>query len=200
MGIRAVYFDLGGVILRTGDKTLRAKLGEEFGMSYDEMDKFVFECKSARLASIGKMSEEQHWQDVTQRLKLPESDMPRIRKAFFGGDTVDLELVSFLRGLRKTHKTGLISNAWDDLRPWIVSQNFEDAFDHMTISAELGIAKPEARIYEFALEKLGVAASEAIFVDDVQKNIDGCETVGMHGILYRTTGQVIEEIRKTIGY
>jgi len=200
MGIRAVYFDLGGVILRTGDKTLRAKLGEEFGMSYDEMDKFVFECKSARLASIGKMSEEQHWQDVTQRLKLPESDMPRLRKAFFGGDTVDLELVSFLRGLRKTHKTGLISNAWDDLRPWIVSQNFEDAFDHMTISAELGIAKPEARIYEFALEKLGVAASEAIFVDDVQKNIDGCETVGMHGILYRTTGQVIEEIRKTIGY
>lgn len=198
MSIRALYFDLGGVIVRTGDKAARTRLGAEFGMTYDEMDKFVFECKSSALASLGKFSEEQHWLDVTQRLDRPESDMPRIRKTFFSGDSIDQELVNLLRDLRKTHKIGLISNAWNGLRPWIVSQKFEDVFDHMTISAEIGIAKPDARIYEFALEKLGVTASEAIFVDDVQKNIAACEALGMRGILFRTTEQVVAEIRQML--
>ena len=56
MSIRALYFDLGGVIVRTGDKSARTRLGAEFGMTYDEMDKFVFECKSSALASLGKIS------------------------------------------------------------------------------------------------------------------------------------------------
>jgi epoxide hydrolase-like predicted phosphatase len=194
MSIRAVYFDLGGVIVRTGDKTSRTRLGAEFGMSYDEMDKFVFGCKTAALASLGKMSEKEHWLDVTRRLNRPENDMPRIRKAFFDGDSLDHDLVELLRGLRKTHKTGLISNAWDDLRSWIISQKFEDAFDDLTISAEVGVVKPEARIYEIALDKLGVAANEAIFVDDMPQNIKGCEALGMHGILFRYPAQVKADI------
>jgi putative hydrolase of the HAD superfamily len=198
MRIKAIYFDLGGVILRTADKTARAQLGAEFGMSYDEMDKFVFECKASALASLGKVTEEQLWLDVTQRLNRPESDMPRIRDAFFSGDSIDQDLVTLLRNLRKTHKTGLISNAWDGLRPWIISQKFEDAFDYITISAELGIAKPDARIYEFALTKLGVTPAEALFVDDVQKNISACETLGMRGILFRTPGQVLADIQQLL--
>ena len=198
MSIRAIYFDLGGVILRTGDKTARTRLGQEFGMTYDEMDKFVFECKSAALASLGKMSEEQHWLDVTRRLNRPESDMPRIRDTFFGGDSIDHDLVNLLRSLRRTHKTGLISNAWDGMRPWLASQKLEDAFEHLTISAELGITKPDARIYEYALQNLGVTAEEAIFVDDMQKNITACEALGMHGILFRTSEQVITEIKQKL--
>ena len=198
MSIKALYFDLGGVIVRTGDKTVRAALAAEFGMSYDEMDAFVFGSKSAALASIGKISEEQHWLDVTLRLKLPESEMPRISAGFFGGDSIDPQIVALLRGLRKTHKTGLISNAWDGLRPWIIEQKFEDAFDHMTISAEIGIAKPDARIYEYALEKLGVQANEALVVDDIQKNIAGCEALGMHGVLFRTPEQALAEVQELL--
>jgi epoxide hydrolase-like predicted phosphatase len=198
MSIRAIYFDLGGVIVRTEDKTARTRLGDEFGMSYDEIDKFVFECESARLASLGKISEDEHWLDVTRRLKQPESDMPRIREAFFGGDNIDHQLVNLLRGLRVTHKTGLISNAWSGLRSWITHHQFEDAFDYLTISAEVGIAKPDARIYKYALEKLGVTAQEAIFVDDVQKNISACEALGMHGILFRSAEQVTAEIKQTL--
>ena len=79
MTIKAIYFDLGGVILRTGDKNPRANLAAEFGLTYEEMDRFVFESKSAGLASLGKMTEEEHWLDVTHRLSRPETDMPHIR-------------------------------------------------------------------------------------------------------------------------
>jgi len=198
MSIKAVYFDLGGVIIRTGDKTARTRLAAEFGMNYDEMDHFVFECETAQLASIGKISESAHWLEVTRRLKRPESEMPRIKAAFFGGDSADQEILDWLRSLRKTHKTGLISNAWDGLRPWIIEHKFEDAFDHLTISAEVGIAKPDARIYAYALEQLGVNAAEAIFVDDVQKNITGCEALGMHGVLFKTSDQALAEVKQLL--
>jgi epoxide hydrolase-like predicted phosphatase len=198
MPIKALYFDLGGVIVRTGDKASRTRLAAEFGMTYDEMDKFVFECETAALASVGKITEIEHWLDVTRRLKRPESEMPRLRDTFFGGDAVDMEIVKLLRSLRKTHKTGLISNAWDGLRPWIVSQKFEDAFEYMTISAEIGVVKPDLRIYQYALEKLGVKAEEAIFVDDVQKNITACEALGMHGVLFHSSEQALAEVKRLI--
>ncbi|MEI7846215.1 MAG: HAD family phosphatase [Chloroflexota bacterium] len=198
MSIKAIYFDLGGVILRTEDKTPRAILGSEFGMSYEEIDRFVFESKTSALASIGKVTEEEHWLDVTRRLNLPETEMPRIRTAFFSGDRVDQDIIDLLRSLRKTHKTGLISNAWDDLRRWIISQEFDDAFDFITISAEFGIAKPDARIYQYALENLGVEAQQAIFVDDVEKNISACEVMGMHGVHFRSTQQAMADIRQLL--
>lgn len=198
MEIKAIFFDLGGVILRTENRTPRANLAREFGMSYEEMDRFVFECESSGQASIGKLTAEAHWLDVTHRLNRPETDMPYIRDTFFGGDLIDQNIINLLRVLRKTHKTGLISNAWNDLRNWLAVNQIEDAFDHLTISAEVGIAKPDARIYQFALDQLGVKPAEAVFVDDVEKNITGCEAIGMHGILFRNASQTIGDIKQIL--
>jgi HAD superfamily hydrolase (TIGR01549 family) len=195
MTIRAVYFDLGGVIVRTTDKTPRTRLGERFGMTYDEMDRFVFECETAVQASLGKITEDAHWLDITRRLNLPESEMPGLRDAFFGGDTVDWDIVNFLRFLRKTHQTGLISNAWDGLRPWIVKNKFADAFDIMVISAEVHSGKPAPEIFHYAFDKLNVKAEESVFVDDVQKNISACEALGMQGILFQTSEQTLERLK-----
>ena len=198
MPIKAIYFDLGGVIVRTGDYHSRAQLATEFGMTYEEMDKFVFDCKTAIQATIGEITEEAHWLDVTRRLKRPESELPHIREAFFGGDSIDWGIVRFLREQRKVRKTGLISNAWDGLRPWIVSQKFDDAFDHMTISAEVHSGKPAPEIYLHALEKLSVNPAEAVFVDDVEKNIAACEALGMHGVLFRTPEQAITGVQRLL--
>jgi putative hydrolase of the HAD superfamily len=198
MTIKAIYFDLGGVIVRTVDHRSRAQLAAEFGMSYEEMDRFVFECQTAVDATVGKVTEQDHWLDVAHRLKCPEGDFPRLRDAFFGGDTVDQDIINLLRSLRKTHKTGLISNAWDGLRPWIVSQKFDDAFDYLTISAEVGVAKPDARIYHHALEKLGVKPEEAIFVDDVEKNVAASEALGMHGVLFRSSEQARADVKRLL--
>lgn len=195
MTIKAIFFDMGGVILRTADKTERTKLAKEFGMSMEELDRFVFECKTAAQASMGMISVMEHWLDVTRRLKLPDQEMPRIRDAFFGGDIIDQEIISLLRSLKSTHKTGLISNAWDDMREWMTSQKIEDAFNILIISAEVGFAKPDPRIYQLALEKAGVSAEESIFVDDVEKNITACNALGMHGVHFKNQPQAMQEIR-----
>jgi putative hydrolase of the HAD superfamily len=131
-------------------------------------------------------------------LNLPESEIQRVEHAYFAGDRLDQTLLDFMRSLHPAIKVGLISNAWYGLRKWIIGQKFDDVFDHMTISAEVGLAKPDARIYQHALEKLGRRPEEAIFVDDVPANIEAAKRLGMQGLIFQEAEQVIAEIRKLL--
>jgi len=198
MTVRAVFFDLGGVIVRTEYQAPRQHLAERLGMEYEDLEKLVFAGPSSVKASHGEISTEAHWAEVAKRLKQPASETENIRKEFFAGDVVDRELIDFLRSLRPRYYTGLISNAWPDLREYIVEQKFDDAFQHMVISAEVGVMKPEARIYEIALGKAGVSPNEAVFVDDLNENIEGCQAVGMHGIHFRSLEQAMGELKQLL--
>jgi epoxide hydrolase-like predicted phosphatase len=195
MSIRAVFFDLGGVILRTEFQAPRQHLAEKLGLEYEDIVRLVFESPSSQQASVGAISTEEHWSAVTKRLGRPEEETETIRKEFFAGDVLDHEIIDYLRGLRGRYFVGLISNAWPDMRAYIQEQKFDDAFDHMVISAEAGVMKPEARIYRIALEEAGVEPEEAVFVDDFAENIAGCQAVGMHGIQFHDPQQALGELR-----
>jgi epoxide hydrolase-like predicted phosphatase len=198
MTIKAVYFDLGGVIVRTEFQSPREHLAERVGMTYEELVEIVFESKSAREASIGKISEEDLWKNVTRALRLPLKEKDAVHKEFFDGDIIDRELIAFIRSLRPRYKTGLISNAWDGLRPYMEHENFIDAFDALTISAEVGVMKPDPAIFQLALEQLGVKPKEAVFVDDFSENITGCEAIGMRGIHFKSMEQTLKDLNKLL--
>jgi epoxide hydrolase-like predicted phosphatase len=198
MTIRAVYFDLGGVIVRTEYQAPRQHLADRLGIEYEDLVNLVFAGETARQASIGQLSEDEHWAAVMRRLHLPESQTRAVRDAFFAGDITDLALLDFMRGLRRQFKVGLISNAWSGLRPWIVSKKFEDVFDAMTISAEVGVMKPDARIFHMALEKLDVAPSESIFLDDFLENVTGARALGMQAIHFVQPEQALKELKQLL--
>ena len=133
-----------------------------------------------------------------KRLKRPVEDIPSIREEFFAGDIVDREILNFLRSLRGTHKTGLISNAWSDLRDYLVRERMIDAFDHIIISAEVGVAKPEPGIFQMALKQAGVRSDEAVFVDDFYVNIEGCEKVGIKGIHFKDAQTALQQLKQLL--
>jgi epoxide hydrolase-like predicted phosphatase len=198
MSIRAVFFDLGGVILRTEYQAPRQRLAESFGMDYDDIDKVVFgggADGSAAKATVGMITEEEHWLNVMKILKQPAGEYERIRDEFFGGDILDHDILDFLRSIKPKYKIGLISNAWSGLRDFIVREKFDDVFDHMVISAEVGVAKPDARIYQIALEQFEVSPNEAVFVDDFIENIEACEKLGMKGIHFKTPEVAIQKLK-----
>jgi epoxide hydrolase-like predicted phosphatase len=196
--IKAVFFDLGGVILRTEFQAPRQHLAERLGMEYEDLEKLVFDSPSSIRASHGEISDVEHWEQVVKRLKRPADEMQSIRDEFFAGDVVDWEIVDFLRSLRPDYFVGLISNAWPDLRDFIAKKKFDDTFDHMVISGEVGVMKPEARIYKIALEQAGVSPNEAVFIDDFYKNVEGCQAVGMHGIHFREPQEALAELRRLL--
>ena len=198
MSIKAVFFDLGGVIVRTEFQVPRQQLAEKLGMEYDDLDRIVFDSDSGVRAAMGEISSAEHWASVIQRLKRPASELSLIRDEFFAGDIVDRTLLEYIRSLRGKYKTGVISNAWSDLRDFVVREKFDDAFDDMIISAEVGAMKPEPKIFQIALERFGVKPKEAVFVDDFYANIEGCEKVGIKGIHFRDAESTLQQLKKLL--
>jgi epoxide hydrolase-like predicted phosphatase len=198
MTIRAVFFDLGGVILRTEYQAPRERLAERLNMNYEDLNKIVFESDTSRKASLGAMSADEHWAAVTRRLGRPASETHDIRTEFFAGDVLDRSLVDYIRSLRPRYKTGVISNAWPDLRTYLVENKFEDAFDALIVSAELGVIKPDPKIYQIALEQLKVDPDEAVFVDDTFSNVEAARALGMHGIHFRSPEQTLNKLNEML--
>ena len=198
MTFRAVFFDLGGVIIRTEYQAPREHLAERLNMDYEDLVKLVFDSETARKASVGALSEAEHWQAVTRRLGRPASEQDSIRDEFFAGDVPDRELIETIRSLRPRYKTGLISNAWLGLRAGLVKSKLDRAFDVLVISAEVGVMKPDAKIYGMALEQSGVRATEAVFVDDSAPNVEAARALGMHGLLFRDPERALLELRKLL--
>ena len=68
--------------------------------------------------------------------------------------------------------------------PWL------DAFDVRVFSCDLGIVKPDARIYRSLLDRLQLAPADVLFIDDVPANIEAARTAGLHGIVFASADQL----------
>jgi epoxide hydrolase-like predicted phosphatase len=195
MVIRAVIFDLGGVLLRTENRTPRNQLADRLGLTYDELSAVIFDSLSAHQAVKGEITADEHWKAVQKALGIPNDEFTKVPLDFWGGDSLDEKLVNYLRDLQPQYKTALLSNAWDDLRQIIEEEwQIDDAFDEMIISAEVGLAKPDPRIYQKAIAALDVTTSEAVFVDDFVENVEGARALGMQAIQFKDTDQTLSDL------
>jgi HAD superfamily hydrolase (TIGR01509 family) len=91
-----------------------------------------------------------------------------------------------VRALRDRYKLSILSNADMSLRDRLEQElGIHDLFDDIVCSAEVGMAKPDAAVFELAAERLGSSPERCVFVDDWDQNIDAARHVGMHAVLYR---------------
>ena len=181
--IKAVIFDVGGVLVRTEDPAPRRALDGTHGLVAGQVEALVFNSDRGQAAQRGEISAVELWAWVTAQLHLPPQDAPDLERAFFAGDRLDTEMVAFIRTLRPRYRTAIISNAADNLTRFITDDfPMIHAFDLVVGSAYEKVMKPNPAIYRAALDRLGVAADEAVFIDDFAHNIAGAEAVGMHGI------------------
>lgn len=193
--IKAVIWDLGGVLARTNDRAPRTKLAHRLGMTYAELDAAVFNSPSARQASLGEISVDRHWENVCAELNWPLQDLAEFQRLFWGGDQLDLALVGYIRSLKPAFKTGLLSNNWSNLRHLIENRwQVSDAFDTLVNSAEVGLLKPDPAIYQLTLERLGVQPEQAIFVDDFIENVQAARQLGWQAVQFQNPAQVRAEL------
>jgi putative hydrolase of the HAD superfamily len=196
MSIRAVVFDFGGVIVRTEDVAGRLAWAQRLGVAPEALYHAVFDSEAAAEATVGGVPAEAVWASVGRAFALDQDALAQLRTDFFAGDRRDDALVAFIRSLRPAFRTGLLSNAWSDGRAIIAGRfGLADAVDDLVISAEVHLAKPDARIFELSAARLGVRPDETVFVDDFLHNIDGARGVGMHAVHFRNREQAIADVR-----
>lgn len=85
----------------------------------------------------------------------------------------------------------ILSNSWGNTYP---RAELEALFDPIVISAEVGLRKPHAAIFELTLSRLGVPAGEVAFVDDAGPNVRGAEATGMNGIEHRSASETRRQL------
>jgi HAD superfamily hydrolase (TIGR01509 family) len=198
--IQAIIFDFGGVLVRMVDDRPRLQLAETLGVPLSQLDDLVFFSNSARMASKGEIKVKQHWAAVGDALGIPINEMPRFLEQYWSADDVNWTLLDFIEKLRPRYKVGLLSNAWDDLRQTMHDRwSMDVLFNDMVISAEVGLIKPDARIYHLALNRLGVQPAEAIFIDDMLINVEAARREGMYGIQYLDNSQTLSDIKNILG-
>ena len=190
--IRAVIFDLGGVILRTDDVSQREQLAQRFGLTRWQLEEIVFGGQVSQQAEAGQASMDEVWEAIRQRLNLKPEEMPAFERGFFGGDRVDFALIDLIRALHQSYRTALLSNAWRLDMPRFLQEDLRipaDTFDVIISSAAYKQAKPHPEIYRLALKDLGVKAEQAVFVDDNARNIAGAQQVGLRTVHFQNTDQ-----------
>ena len=199
MAIKAVVFDIGGVLEITPNLGVDEKWEKHLNRKPGEFNELLRDVW--RGGSLGTISIEQVHQQIRERLGLSESVvneyMADIWKEYLG--TLNVELAEYFRSLRPTYQTAIISNSFVGAREKEAEYyQFDAICDFIIYSHEVGLSKPDLRIFALACERLGVKPNEIIFVDNHKEVYVSAQEMGMHCIEFRDNAQVIADIETCI--
>lgn len=199
MTIKAVIFDMGGVILRTEDPGKREAMAQRLGTTRRDLEYMLFLSPSALETEFGRITEVEHIHNVLKHYGQAIEDHAHFYNEFFCGDVMDEKVIDFIKDLKKNYKVGLLSNAWMNIRKNLSDYyDFVDIFNVSIFSAEVGLRKPDERIFKLILDRLGVEAQEAIFVDDFLENVNGAAEVGLHVVHFKNRDQAIADVKRIL--
>ena len=116
----------------------------------------------------------------------------------FAGMRPDYAMVNAVRAAKEAGvRTGLVSNSWGKGR--YDRSQFPALFDGVVISGEVGLRKPEPRIYELGAERLGLAPADCVFVDDLPGNLKPARELGMATVHHTAAADTVPELERLLG-
>ncbi|MBO0796452.1 MAG: HAD family phosphatase [Ktedonobacteraceae bacterium] len=196
MATRAIVFDIGGVLEITPDTGMTEKWEARLALNAGELDERM--CSVWNDGALGRCSEEDVRRSLGEILGIDQAQidafMNDLWEEYLG--TLNVEMAAYFSSLRPRYQTAIISNSFVGARDREQQRyHFDEMADVIIYSHEVGIAKPERRIFELACERLGVQPVEMIFLDDAERNIVAARELGIHAILFRGTNQAIADIQ-----
>lgn len=199
MAIRAIVFDIGGVLEVTPPKSVFGKWEEQLKFESGHLTQSLHNVWAA--GSIGTMSEQEVHRNIAEILQLSHEQvslfMEDVWTEYLG--TLNVELTPYFRNLRPAYKTALLSNSFVGAREREQTlYAFGDICDFIIYSHEVGLQKPDLAIYELTCKRLEVPANEVIFLDDRENFVDGAREFGMHAILFKDNQQAIAAIESCL--
>lgn len=204
MAIQAVILDFGGVLYKQPNVRWVSFLQKILRVRHNEMLDFLLTPphESQFLMDIwtGKISEQEVKEMLVKRWKIHPKIANFFSQRYENHKRLNRELIKFIEGIRPYLKTAILSNAGTDAhRQFTQIYGLDRLVDHIIISAQVGIAKPDERIYHLTLDRLGVLPAEAVFIDDRIENILAARQLGMQAIQFMSTHQTINELKLLLG-
>ena len=189
MMIKAVIFDCFGVLTTDGWLAFRS----QYLMS--NTDAYVKATLLNRMVDTGQISYDEYASSLSELSGVDKSEVLRLMDSHISNE----KLFEYIKkSIKIQYKIGLLSNAAGNFLDELFDTWQIELFDAMTFSYELGVIKPHILMYETIADKLGVAPSECLFIDDREGFCQGARDAGMQAIHFQNTEQAIEDIDKII--
>lgn len=195
MPIKAIIFDIGGVIIHYPAEKYFDYLSKKHNISINKIQSFVNPLRKE--LELGNISTRNFLKQISNEFKIPPNklDWQKSFKIFLRTDQ---------------NMVNLINNLWENYNIYIISNITRTGFimcnkeleksncriDRKFASCYIHSRKPDPEIYLHALRKTKSHANETIFIDDKKNNIDAAIKLGMNGILFSNLNQLIQDLKK----
>ncbi len=197
--MNGLLVDFGGVLTTNVFESFRAFCVRE-GLDPDTVKRHFRERGEAldllRKLERGELTEDEFSPLFGAVIGVENTD-DLVNRLFAGMGPDEAMIEAVKRAKRGGIKTGLISNSWGNGR--YDRDSFDEMFDGVVISGEVGMNKPDPPIFLLGAERIGVPAEECVFVDDLRENCAGAEEVGMTAILHRGSEKSVPELERLLG-
>lgn len=194
--IKNVVFDIGNVVVRWAPlEIVRLTFGNI--ESAEERVKSIFQSDTWLELNKGNISESEAKLQYQQLHGLSELDCERL---FYYVKRTQILIYGSVDLIKRVKAAGYRVYALTDNVHEIVAYlqdtyKFWNLFEGATVSAEVGLLKPQPEIYQSLLTQYALEASETVFIDDMPYNVEGAETVGMSAIQFANAGQCEADLK-----
>ena len=195
--IKNIVFDIGNVLVRWSPIDIISTVFKENANSQALAQKF-FKSPLFYDLNLGKITEEEAVLLYAQELDLPVYIVKEVFKVA-KGSLIPLE--GSFELLEEVYQANIpLYCITDNVREFVTHlksrYSFFEKFRGVVISAEIGVLKPSAKIFQHLLDTYNLTPEETVFIDDVVVNVEGAQAVGMQGIHFTDAFQCRQELIK----
>lgn len=190
--IKVVIFDVGGVLARN---ILGPKI-RDLARKYDKDAALLGELRNKYrpLVDSGQLNEAEFWRQVLKDVGVEATAEDCDFSPYIELIDGTLEIA---QSLKERYRLAILSNdAPETARARRDKFGFDELFEEIVISGEVGVKKPDPRIYELTIKRLGVKPGECLFIDDKEKNLEPAREIGMRTILFKDAEQLHDGLKK----
>jgi putative hydrolase of the HAD superfamily len=180
--IKAVFFDLGKVLVDFNWQTVTGKLKSDVSVSADEFNERILKHPNLYAYETGQISTDQFFQWMRDEIHYRKTIHELIQTWSDIFQPLP-ERIRLLPELKKHYRLGMISNTCDAHFQLLKAKyDFFNLFDRIILSFETGCMKPDPAIYHHARNSMRVSPGESLFIDDLEENTEAAKSLGWHTI------------------
>mgnify|MGYP005842324439 FL=1 len=196
MGIKAIVFDCGGVLLRNGDLSPYRRWEERLGLDEGALERHLWMGDLYQQAERGAITDAAFWRRAAEGLGLhEEADAVQLRAEIWETWQIDSRVLALVDRARERYRVAMLTNATDAMEELLAERyGVADRFEAIVNSARVGAAKPDAAIYEELLRRLRLEAGEVVFIDDRAENVAAAASLGMHVAWFLGAGELERQL------
>ncbi len=206
--IKAIIFDIGGVLElgktpmtkikgKWHHKGLHESVANKLKISLDQY--FDSIDTTYAMSMEGQISENEVIRIISQNFEISEKKLTKIYKqAFKKNFKTNKQLYKLAFKLQKNHKIAILSDQWHLSKKALIKPKYMKKFNSVVISCDVGLRKPNPKIYKLIRKKLNIPFKNCLFIDNQKWNLEPAKKLGMQTILFKNNKQLSKQLLRCL--